>query len=153
MDWLQKVQPQEEYILILDADMIMLKPFDPVKMGVLPGLPCTAWLYMHTAAAGFAGAPEICQSTWLQCRYKNAPKLGCALDAGWGVSAFYGYLQGVNNELALKHVPHVAPRNDSLAGPVGRRGDQVGTCYHSASTSQSLPHDFCGGGSSAFLHV
>lgn len=41
------------------------------------------------------------------------------------MSAFYGYLQGVENELALKHVPHVVPRNDTLAGPVGRRGDQV----------------------------
>ena len=27
--------------------------------------------------------------------------------------------------MALKHVPHVQPRNDSLAGPEGRRGDQV----------------------------
>lgn len=27
--------------------------------------------------------------------------------------------------MALKHVPHVQPRNDSLAGPKGRRGDQV----------------------------
>ena len=45
--------------------------------------------------------------------------------AGWAVSAFFGYLKGVNNELALKHVPHVQPRNDSLAGPIGRRGDQV----------------------------
>ena len=45
--------------------------------------------------------------------------------SGWAVSAFFGYLKGVNNELALKHVPEVLPRNDSLAGPVGRRGDQV----------------------------
>jgi hypothetical protein len=37
--WLEKAQPVEEYILILDADMIMLKPFDPVKMGVRPGEP------------------------------------------------------------------------------------------------------------------
>ena len=48
-----------------------------------------------------------------------------SLCAGWAVSAFFGYLKGVNNELALKHVPEVLPRNDSLAGPVGRRGDQV----------------------------
>lgn len=41
------------------------------------------------------------------------------------MSAFFGYLKGVDNELALKHVPEVPPRNDSLAGPVGRRGDQV----------------------------
>ncbi|EIE19229.1 hypothetical protein COCSUDRAFT_8175, partial [Coccomyxa subellipsoidea C-169] len=80
-DWMSKTNPQEDYILILDADMIMLKPFDPVKMGVAPG---------------------------------------------WAVSAFYGYLQGVSNDLALKHVPHVLPRNDTLAGPLGRRGDQVG---------------------------
>ena len=45
MDWLQKVQPQEEYILILDADMIILKPFDPIKMGVLSGMPCIAFAY------------------------------------------------------------------------------------------------------------
>ena len=41
------------------------------------------------------------------------------------MSAFYGYLKGVNNELALKHVPEVEPRNDTLAGPRGRRGDQA----------------------------
>ena len=41
------------------------------------------------------------------------------------MSAFFGYLKGVSNELALKHVPDVLPRNDSLAGPIGRRGDQV----------------------------
>ncbi|CAL8464472.1 g4007 [Coccomyxa elongata] len=80
-DWMTKKKPQEDYILILDADMIMLKPFDPIKMGVAPG---------------------------------------------WAVSAFYGYLQGVGNDLALKHVPHVLPRIDTLAGPLGRRGDQVG---------------------------
>ena len=33
---------------------------------------------------------------------------------------------GVDNELALRHVPEVEPRMDDVAGPVGRRGDQVG---------------------------
>ncbi len=33
---------------------------------------------------------------------------------------------GVNNELAIRHVPEVLPRNDTLAGPLGRRGDMVG---------------------------
>lgn len=41
------------------------------------------------------------------------------------MSAYFGYLKGVKNELALKHVPQVLPRNDTLAGPIGRRGDQV----------------------------
>ena len=36
-DWMMQTNPQEDYILILDADMIMLKPFDPIKMGVAPG--------------------------------------------------------------------------------------------------------------------
>lgn len=43
MDWLEKTQPVEEYILILDADMIMLKPFDPVAMGVRPGEVSFSW--------------------------------------------------------------------------------------------------------------
>lgn len=37
LDWLEKAQPPEEYILILDADMIMRRPFDPVRLGVRPG--------------------------------------------------------------------------------------------------------------------
>lgn len=32
---------------------------------------------------------------------------------------------GVANDLAMRHVPEVKPRNDTLAGPFGRRGDQV----------------------------
>ena len=77
----QDVDPPEEYILVIDADMIMRAPFIPAQM---------------------------------------------AVSRGWAVSAYFGYLKGVSNALALKHVPHVAPRNDTLAGPVGRRGDQAG---------------------------
>ncbi len=45
---------------------------------------------------------------------------------GWAISAFFTYMKGVSNELALRHVPQVKPREDNLAGPPGRRGDQVG---------------------------
>lgn len=38
----------------------------------------------------------------------------------------YTYMIGVNNELALRHIPDIAPRNDTLAGPMGRRADMVG---------------------------
>ena len=48
------------------------------------------------------------------------------------MSAFFGYLKGVGNELAMKHVPQVKPRNDTLAGPVGRRGDMVTFCLFSS---------------------
>ena len=41
------------------------------------------------------------------------------------MSGFYGYLKGVSNELALRHVPRIEPRRDTLAGPLGRRGDQA----------------------------
>ena len=47
------------------------------------------------------------------------------LPSGWAISGFYGYLVGVANELALKHIPGVEPRNDTFAGPAGRRADQV----------------------------
>ncbi|EIE24386.1 hypothetical protein COCSUDRAFT_40799 [Coccomyxa subellipsoidea C-169] len=96
--WLQDVEPEEDYILVIDADMIFRSPFIPEQMGVSPGA-------FHTSA----------DSDTLQTR-----------TARWAVSAYFGYLKGVKNELALKHVPYVEPRNDTLAGPEGRRGDQVG---------------------------
>lgn len=37
--------------------------------------------------------------------------------------------QGVHNDLATRHVPEIEPRNDTIAGPVGRRGDVVGAPY------------------------
>lgn len=81
VDWRwQETDPEEEFILVIDADMIMRTPFNPVTLGAKPGT---------------------------------------------AISAFFGYMKGVSNELALKHVPQVVPRNDSLAGPPGRRGDQV----------------------------
>ena len=75
------MQPTEDFILVIDADMIMRQPFNPVALGAGPG---------------------------------------------WAISAFFTYMKGVSNELALRHVPQVTPREDNLAGPPGRRGDQVG---------------------------
>jgi len=81
IDWLARNDVKEDYVLIIDADMIMREPFLPDESGAKPGL---------------------------------------------AVSAYFGYMKGVNNKLAMKHVPEVLPRNDTLAGPYGRRGDQVG---------------------------
>lgn len=81
IDWLQHVTPEEDYILVLDSDMILRRPFLVEVM-------------------------------------KPRPKMA--------VGARYTYMIGVNNGMALRHVPEIAPRNDTLAGPVGRRGDQVG---------------------------
>lgn len=81
IDWLAKNDVKEDYVLVIDADMIMREPFTPEEAGARPGR---------------------------------------------AVSAFFGYMKGVKNNLAMKHVPWVLPRNDTLAGPRGRRGDQVG---------------------------
>ena len=58
------------------------------------------------------------------------------------MSAFFGYMKGVKNELAMKHVPEVVPRNDTLAGPKGRRGDMVGgfTLMHREDLRRVAPH-------------
>ncbi|EFJ40854.1 hypothetical protein VOLCADRAFT_121680 [Volvox carteri f. nagariensis] len=80
-DWLKHVTPKEDWVLVLDSDMYLRKPFYP--------------------------------------QFFNATR-------GWCVSADYTYMIGVNNELAVRHIPEIEPRNDELAGPVGRRGDQVG---------------------------
>jgi hypothetical protein len=73
IDWLQHVTPEEDYVLVLDSDMILRRPFLVEVM-------------------------------------KPKPKLA--------VGARYTYMIGVNNGMALRHVPEIAPRNDTLAGPV-----------------------------------
>ena len=60
IDWLQHVTPAEEYVLVLDSDMILRRPFLVEVMTPKPGM---------------------------------------------AVGARYTYMIGVNNELALRHVP------------------------------------------------
>ena len=40
---LQDVKPQEDFILVIDADMIMRQPFDPVALGAGPGWAISAF--------------------------------------------------------------------------------------------------------------
>jgi hypothetical protein len=52
------------------------------------------------------------------------------LTRGWAIGAAgYTYLKGVANDLAMRHVSSIPPRNDTLSGPPGRRADQVGGPY------------------------
>jgi hypothetical protein len=81
IDWLAKNDIKEDFVLIIDADMIMRRRMLPDDLGASKGL---------------------------------------------AISAYFGYMIGVANELAEKHIPEVIPREDSRAGPVGRRGDQAG---------------------------
>lgn len=96
IDWLARNDVKEEYVLIIDADMIMRQPFIPEAVGAMPGR---------------------------------------------AVAAFFGYMKGVNNRLAMKHIPDVTPRNDTLAGPRGRRSDQVGgfTLMHTEDLKRVAP--------------
>ncbi|KAL4443932.1 hypothetical protein ABPG75_011669 [Micractinium tetrahymenae] len=97
IDWLAKNEVKEEYVLVIDADMIMRTPFTAEDVGAKPGLAC---------------------------------------------AAYFGYMKGVKNQLAMKHVPYVKPRNDTIAGPRGRRGDQVGgfTLMHREDLRRVAPH-------------
>jgi hypothetical protein len=81
LDWLQHVTPAQEWVTVLDSDMLLRRPFDAADFDV---------------------------------------------QRGWAVSAYYGYMMGVANELADRHIPEVPRRNDTLAGPRGRRSDKVG---------------------------
>lgn len=80
IDWLAHYTPQEEWILVVDSDMLLRHPF----------------------------TPEVFQTK-----------------KGLAIGARYTYMIGVDNELAKRHIPEVSPRNDTLAGPFGRRADQV----------------------------
>jgi len=81
LHWVTNAKPAEDYVLILDSDMLLMRPILPAELGLRPG---------HAHAA------------------------------------YYGYLKGVINDLATRQVPEIVPRNDSKAGPPGRRADQVG---------------------------
>lgn len=81
IDYMKNVDPPEDYVLVLDSDMVLRKPFLVEVMGPKPHL---------------------------------------------AIGARYTYMIGVANELATRHIPEVEPRNDTLAGPNGRRADQVG---------------------------
>jgi hypothetical protein len=81
IDYLEHVTPEEEWLLVLDSDMIIRMP-------------------------------------WKVRDFE--------LSLGWAVGSDYGYLVGVNNDLADRHIPEIPRRNDSFAGPVGRRSDMVG---------------------------
>lgn len=85
VDYFKHNSPKEEWIVVLDSDMLLHKPFRPEEL---------------------------------------------PLQRGWAYGGHYDYLVGTDNALAMRHVPDIVPRNDTLAGRVGRRGDRVGGPYY-----------------------
>jgi hypothetical protein len=81
IDYMEKNDPEEQWVLVLDSDMILRYPF------------------MHDE---FPAKPGI------------------------AYGARYDYMIGVNNQLADRHIPEIPRKNDTLAGPYGRRSDKVG---------------------------
>lgn len=133
IDWLEAAAPvTEDFILVIDADMILRRPILPQVTQACCPQRC-AVLWTRGAWAGAAPArPARCapRGAPLRSSLLAAAATRCVLQ-DWGVQAgtamggFFAYLDGVHNALAGTHVPEVAPRNDTRAGPEGRRGDQA----------------------------
>jgi hypothetical protein len=51
------------------------------------------------------------------CSFSSLQDVGA--HPGLACAAYFGYMKGVKNALAMKHVPWVLPRNDTLAGGCG----------------------------------
>lgn len=97
IDWLERAPPAEEWLVVIDADMLLRLPF----------------LCRGPASDLFASA--VPKELVLDCA-RGSP-----------LAAYYGYLEGSANRLAEKHLPDVLPRNNTSGGqPAGRRADQVG---------------------------
>eukprot|EP00798_Chlamydomonas_sp_ICE-L_P000919 gene919-5221_t len=86
-------------------------------------------------------APSFAHNEETNDNYPPFNKPGAVLDfmqhgtseADWmlvidshALSADYTYMIGCANALADRHIPEIDPRSDELAGPKGRRCDQVG---------------------------
>jgi peptidyl serine alpha-galactosyltransferase len=97
IDFLTRAPPEEDWLILLDSDMLLRLPF-------------------------------ICGGTSFQHNESHALEMDCV--RGHPIAAFYGYLKGVSNDLAVRHIPDVPPRNDTNGGqPFGRRSDQVGGIF------------------------
>ncbi len=68
---------------------------------------------------------KMCHSVILRCPSAFGAERETDLVSGWAYSGYYFYeiLKGCSNELADKHIAQVQPRQDTLAGPKGRRAD------------------------------
>ena len=88
-----------------------------------------AWLLRH--ACMHVHAPTLARAAHAAPATPAAAALPQALGArpGFAVAAFFDYLHGTHNDLAERHLADVAPRQDELAGPAGRRADMVGGAY------------------------
>ena len=48
---LQDTKPEEDFILVIDADMIMRTPFNPIELGAAPGWAVSAFFtYMKVGS-------------------------------------------------------------------------------------------------------
>lgn len=187
-DWMARNDIKEDFVLVIDADMIMRQAFIPeVRAAATGGGPECRHLYFcgsgtashpkpppgsaaahgHTTLCSFFAS--LCLSGMVFSYSGEQGRMGCIGQGGcavapcqllalwcgsWGLSAiwklictslpgspllqdlgvhpgmalaaFFGYMIGTDNQLALTHVPEIAPRNDTLAGREGRRGDMAG---------------------------
>lgn len=137
---------KEEYLLLLDADMLLRHPFLPEEFNISRGMAMAAE-YNYMKVRGCCCLMPAGRAAWLEqtggaqgfsreARARRALSSSARLGRARApvLSAHAPPLplacrQGNYNGMALRHVPEIAPRNDSLAGPRGRRGDVVGAPY------------------------
>ena len=151
--WLQHAVVPEEWILVIDPDMILRDSMTDWGSAygaarceeTLKSLVLTTACKQLAASCTFpAIVTELELVSW--CLADKLPpyhhqrqalhSIACCLTAsladpahrGWAVSVFFSYMIGTHNNLSDVHIPEVAPRHDSLAGPRGRRSDQVRRC-------------------------
>ncbi len=105
-------------VLILDTDLIIRAPFLPTPLHVRHGFARSAEFGYMKGAARPAHAP-------LPDPWSCAPLSPSGAQLRWTCVRIMTPCAGVNNDLALRHIPEVAPKHNTLAGPFGRRSDQV----------------------------
>ena len=124
----------QDYVLVIDADMIMRMPFTAEVGAAL--LVVVGWRFVAAAAASRPEQHGVLAATAAAGSQRSCPPspshapIGLLLlpippppppqtvgaKPGLACAAYFGYMKGVKNALAMKHVPYVAPRNDTKAG-------------------------------------
>ena len=56
LDWMSKVDVKEDFVLVIDADMIMREAFDPAVGG--------GWRVLGAGAAGGGAAGSVIRGRW-----------------------------------------------------------------------------------------
>lgn len=132
LHWVKHAHIKEEYILILDSDMVLLRPLLPSQLGIAPGHAVADFYGYLKACSLHSCTPYISQPAFAAGRHPTTlpnPSATHQNDA-----AALRDWQGVAYDLAERYIPEIPRCDDLLADPRGRRSDQVGGGLHWCSS-------------------